>query len=335
MPLISPPALLRAYLNQNPPTRPSNRTPFQPRPIELNTSSLTHTNGSALVRIGGTTIVCGVRAETLPVNEIPSYRVRKPTAPTPARNTDVDEDEAEGDESELALHNLLVPNLSLSTGCSPSHPANAAPSVEAQSLSQRLLSLLLTSRLVRLKDLEITHTEEERDSPPPLELKAYWVLYIDMICISYAGSVSVFDAAWCAMYAALRDTVLPRAYWDIDESAIYCSPEIEQATRLRLRGCPVPLGCGVFEMGEGAEKVRSPQVLVDLDVMEEECMDEKGCVVVDFDERESEPTILRLEKWGGGNFPIESLRDVLGVANERWREWQRVLGKSMENGKAR
>jgi exosome complex component RRP43 len=341
MPLISPPALLRAYLNQNPPTRPSNRAPFQPRPIELNTSSLTHTNGSSLVRIGATTIVCGVRAEILLVSEIPSYRVRKTTAPTPtptsnAADIDGDEAEVEEDEAELALYNLLIPNLSLSTGCSPSHPANAAPSIEAQSLSQRLLSLLLSSRLIRLKDLEIRHTEEatETDSPPPPELKAYWVLYIDMICISYGGSGSVFDAAWSALYAALRDTLLPRAYWDVDESTIYCSPEIEQATHLVLRGCPAPIGFGVFEMNEGAATQSQVQLLIDLDTMEEECMSEKGCVVVDLTDASSEPTILRLEKWGGGNLSIERLTDLLGIATERWREWQLVLGKSIENGKA-
>jgi exosome complex component RRP43 len=343
MPLISPPALLRAYLNQNPPSRPSTRTPLQPRPIELNTSSLTHTNGSSLIRTGATTIICGIRAEILPVRDIPSYRVTKPT-PTPPTSTDSDSDANPAilagttTDSELALYNLLIPNLTLSTGCSPTHLSNTPPSTEAQSLSQRLLSLLLTSRLIRLSDLEIFHTPPEEDSSPQPSLKAYWVLYIDLLCISHAGTGSVFDASWLAMWAALKDTLLPRAYWDADEDMIHCSPEISEARRLRLRGCPVPISFGVFNTsmqdgtGTGTDAAgdtekATPQVLIDLDATEEDSLSEKGCVVVDLTyATSSDPTILRIEKWGGGNLSSEMLRSVVSVACERWREWQVVLG---------
>ena len=321
MPLISPTALLSAHLAQSPPTRPSNRSPTQPRAIELNTSSLTHCSGSSLVKIGATSIVCGVRAEILPVSDIPSFRISKTTSPSESRITGeggIEGDEEEEDEAELSLYNLLVPNLELSTGCSPLHPAHTAPSVEAQSLSQRLLSLLLSSRVVRLEDLEIWHVPEpatstatgiEGDSEP--QLKAYWTLYIDMLCISHAGTGSVFDATWLALYAALRDTLLPKPIWDVDDMAVYCDPDINEARHLRLRGMPVPLSFGCFE----------DKLLVDLDSMEEECCVEKGCVVVD---RGGE-VILRIERWGGGSGV--KIIELLRLAGERWREWKKVLGE--------
>ena len=305
MPLVSPSALLAAHLNQN--TRPSNRSPTQARPIELNTGSLTHCNGSSLVKIGATSIVCGVRAEILLVSDISSFRVSKSTIPSSTSNV------SERDESELYLYNLLVPNIELATGCSPLHPANTAPSTEAQSISQRILSLLLTSKLIRLSDLEIYHTPDpdtlqEGDEKEP-QLKAYWTLYIDMLCISYAGSGSVFDCAWLALYAALRDTILPKAMWDIDELAVFCSHDIKEASRLDLRGMPAPLSFGIFE-GE---------LLIDLDNMEEECCQEKGSVTVDED------VILRIEKFGGGAMSAKDITEVLTLAQTRWEEWKKVI----------
>jgi exosome complex component RRP43 len=314
MPLISPSAFLLAHLKQTPPTRPSHRTPSQPQPIETNIGSLTHCNGSSLVKIGATSIVCGVRAEVLLVSDIPSYRVSKSTSSK--RSSTGPLSTTEPDESELYLYNLLVPNLELSTGCSPLHPANAPPSAEAQSLSHRLLSLLLTSKLIRLSDLSIYHTPDPTlllpDQDPSPQLKGYWVLYIDMLCISYGGSGSVFDCAWLALYAALRDTLLPRTMWDIDEKKIYCDPDVSQASSLSLRGAPVPLSFGSFE----------GHILVGLDVMEEECCAEKGSVTVD------ENRIVRLEKWGGSGVGIQEIGQIMELAKTRWTEWRTVLSAS-------
>src|SRR5436305_12224894 len=102
-PLISPSALLHAHLTRDPPIRPSRRLPTQFRTISLNTSSLTHANGSALVRIGDTAVVCGVRAEILPVSEIANYRIKQ----TQSASTTLSED-GEEDYTEIIHNNLLV-----------------------------------------------------------------------------------------------------------------------------------------------------------------------------------------------------------------------------------
>jgi exosome complex component RRP43 len=282
-------------------------------------SSLTNANGSSLIRIGDTAIVCGVRAELLPVAEIANYRITK---------TD-DVSFNDEDYTEIIANNLLVPNIELSTGCSPNHLPGGPPSVEAQSLSQRLLGLLHTSRLVGKEDLKIYYTlpvdadEEERAKGP--QLKAYWTLYIDILCISYGGNV--FDAAWLALYAALRDAALPKAWWDVDLKQILCSAEVSEAKKLRLQGMPVPLSWSIFvpEVRTGKKAGQEEVwVLCDPDAFEEECCLEAGCVVVDVDSQ-GRTEILKLEKNGGGRIGGQELTSLFGLAEKRGKQWQQIL----------
>jgi exosome complex component RRP43 len=337
MPLISRNALLHAHLKQSPPKRPSNRIPSEPRPIQLNTGSLSHCNGSSLVKIGATTIVCGVRAEILPVSEIPSFRVTKSSdkdRAKPVRKAGQTEDEEGRDGyTPIQLYNLVVPNIELATGCSPNHPPGTAPTVEAQSISQRLLSLLHTSQLVRTSDLEIIHhpPAETQDvefgiNADP-QLKAYWTLYIDMMCISHGGSI--FDTAWLALYAALKDCVLPKAWWDMDSEQVLCSPETGDASKLDLRGMPVPSSWGVFvpekrllHMQNDDEK-DSSWILMDMDAFEEETCEESGCITVDCSN--DMDVVLRIEKSGGSVTDAEKLEEIAGFAKRRWQQWQNVL----------
>ncbi|EXJ80929.1 hypothetical protein A1O3_07217 [Capronia epimyces CBS 606.96] len=330
MPLISPNALLYAHLKQNPPRRPSNRAPSEFRSIQLNVGSLTHCNGSSLVKIGATTIVCGVRAEILPVTEIPSFRItRSGASSTPAAAAEEEEEVY----SAIPLYNLVVPNIELATGCSPRHPANTTPSTEAQSISQRLLSLLHTSQLVRSSDLEISYT------PPPqaedLELgldtdprlKAYWTLYIDMTCISHGGSI--FDAAWLALYAALKNTLLPKAWWDADLEQVLCSAEVSDARKLDLRGMPVPSSFGVFVpekrvLGQDGRE-DGFWVLMDTDGFEEEACGETGSITVDAGSSTGSPSILRIEKNGGSNVGVDQMVEIVALAERRWHQWKAAL----------
>ena len=340
MPLISPHALLYASLSQEPPLRPSSRKPSQCRPISINTSSLTHANGSTLIKIGQTTAVCGVRAEILPIHEITNYRVNKNPS-NHISEADYGEDSPEADVV-IRNHNLLVPNLELSTGCSPFHLPGSPPSQEAQSLSQRLLSLLHTSRVVRLSDLCIydeTVTDLEREIPdidasPEKRLKAFWVLYIDTVVINHDGNL--FDACALAMFSALRDTLLPKAWWDVDLESVICSPESGQAKGLRLRGCPVPLSFSVFrsnKLEEGSTSRKTEQVLCDPDAFEEGCCREQGCVTVDLD-KTCKVVVLKIEKNGGGSVGKSGMRELVERAEERWKEWQQILIKEAESKKS-
>jgi len=113
--------------------RPNGRATTQFREPLVNVDSLAYSNGSAVVRIGGTTCVCGVRAEIASYDSIPN---------PPAVDLNARED-AVAEAEELASLNLIVPNIDIGTGCTPSIPPGQAPTGLAQALAERLRSLLV------------------------------------------------------------------------------------------------------------------------------------------------------------------------------------------------
>ena len=229
------------------------------------------------------------------------------------------------DAFEMAHLNLLVPNLELATGCSPAHLPGGPPSAFAQTLTQRVLTLLHTSQLLRMEDLRIysdpTSTGEEDESldgkTRKREVKGWWVLYIEILFISLSGSA--FPTAWLALLAALHSTTLPHTYHSPEQDKILSFPSPVAARRLRLYDMPVALGFGVFrDEGKGGRR----WVLVDLDGFEEGICGEGGTVVVGAGGR-----VVRVEVAGEGGVGVEGLRELVRVA-ERWREeWLRVLGE--------
>lgn len=385
---LQPHTYLFAHLSppdtsSRPSVRVNGRTKSQFRSASVNAGSLTHSNGSAVVRIGDTTAVCGVRAEILSTDDIAAWNLSTSETPpnkrrrtddstggdkyggtTTANEADSDSD-FDYDDSEIQRFNLLVPNLSLNTGCSPSIPPGAAPTPLAQSLSHQLLALLHSSRLVRSDDLRIWYqppnlsdedtamtTEEGEGSSnsgtaAEPEIKAYWTLYIDVLMISLAGNP--FDAAWAAVIAALRDTRLPKAWWDMDREMVLCSDSAGDSQKLRLRGMPVSNSFCVFEAdpvgdwrrliaeesseekgktsASKEEQNRNTKrwVLADPDAFEESLCQERACVVVDKN-AQGGVKILKLEKNGGFHLGKEAIRELVGLAAERWEEWMAILG---------
>ena len=374
---LQPHAYLLAHLSppsssNQPSIRANGRAPSQFRVTSANAGSLTHTNGSAVVRIGDTAAVCGVRAELLHTQDIASWSVsqasgsnkRRRLADVGGKLTEDDEDEdIEEDRAHIEDLNLLVPNLSLSTGCAPGFIPGAAPSALAQSLSHQILSLLHSTRLVRAEDLRVwyqppnlgpeepeRHNDEEQmdvdaeqsttPEEKPREIKAFWVLYIDIMIISLAGNP--FDAAWAAVLAALRDTKLPKAWWDVDNETIVCSDSVTEARKLSLRGLPVASSYAVFEAdaaagwranvipdaGEQDQKGKkgSPErwILADPDGYEEGLTQERACVVVDKED-DGKTTIVKMEKNGGWTVDTEDLRQLVEISSRRWDEMKRIL----------
>ncbi|KAJ5367941.1 uncharacterized protein N7496_007701 [Penicillium cataractarum] len=374
---IQPHAYLLAHLSppsasNQPSIRANGRAPSQFRVTSANAGSLTHTNGSAVVRIGDTAAVCGVRAELLHTEDIASWSVSQASSSNKRRRladlgekpTEEDEDEdPEDDRAHIEDLNLLVPNISLSTGCAPGFIPGAAPSALAQSLSHQILSLLHSTRLVRADDLRVwyqqpnlgpeepeRHNENEQMDvdaeqsatieDKPREIKAFWVLHIDIMIISLAGNP--FDAAWAAVLAALRDTKLPKAWWDVDNETIVCSDSVSDARKLSLRGLPVASSFGVFEADAAAGwranvipdateqtqtgKKGSPErwILADPDGYEEGLIQERACIVVDK-QKDGKTTIVKMEKNGGWTVDTEDLRQLVEISAQRWDEMKRIL----------
>jgi len=245
-----------------------------------------------------------------------------------------------------------VPNVELATGCDPQHLPGGAPSEEAQALSARILALLTTSGLVSLRDLEIVYTPErttdmevdgmEDDENEAPRTVAYWTLYPSIHVLSLAGGASLFDAAWGALVAALRDVKLPRASWDADFGAVVCSENVAEVRRLELNGRPLAATWGVFVADAGERAMEKSQgsdmwkdvdvdgsskrawLLADPDGFEGALCQEVVTVVVDCSNGQ-EARVLKLEKSGGGAVGIKQMKQLVRRAEARWKEWDAVL----------
>jgi exosome complex component RRP43 len=302
-----------------PPTRSNGRSPGEARPTEVNLSSLSHTHGSAVVRVGDTTVVCGVRGETILTSSIPNHR---------PSNTD----------TELRDYDLLVPNIELATGSSPQFLPGGPPTTLAQTLSTRLFSLLHSSGLIDPSDLRIWHarpdealnaSDDEDEGDHQMEgndtdensgkqVVAYWVLYIDIFFISFDGNP--FDAAWTATVAALRDTKLPRARFDPDRELVVCTSKDPRPLTITTN----PVSCtAVIFTGKETDRPSADGkywLLVDPDSLEESLCDESVTIIVDG--AGSSTKILSISKHGGSALSPQVLtsKEFLRWTGQRWKE---------------
>lgn len=300
------------------PARSNGRARNEARIPTVNASSLSHANGSAVVRVGDTTVICGVRGETILTPNIPNYR---------ASNT----------ENELKEYDLLVPNIELATGCAPQYLPGGPPSTLAQTLSTRIYSLLHSSKIIKPEDLRIWHTTPSEDLEDRMEeddadtanenrsVVAYWVLYIDIFFISFDGNP--FDAAWAATMAALRDTKLPGARYDVDREMIVCSRK--ESRPLSITNIPIACTAVVFT-GKETDRPTDGKfwLLVDPDRLEESLCDESVTVVVDC--KESDVKILSISKHGGTALTPQFLTSdaFLGWATTRWEDFNNAIAQS-------
>lgn len=117
---LHPRAYLERFLNEG--FRPDGREIGDWRDASVNVGSITTADGSSLVRIGETTIICGVKAE-----------IAEPDLDTPNAG-------------------FLVPNLDLPAICSPKFKPGP-PMDEAQVLSERLYEALISSDTIPLTSL--------------------------------------------------------------------------------------------------------------------------------------------------------------------------------------
>ncbi|KAH7362384.1 exosome complex exonuclease RRP43 [Plectosphaerella cucumerina] len=329
---LSPhPYLLASLRGEGPtasPSRANHREPAEARPPHINASTLTHAHGSALVRIGNNTAICGIRGEILPTANIPNYRA-------------ADRELASASVSELRDYDLLVPNIELATGSAPQFLPGAPPTTLAQTLSTRVYSLLHSSKLIDTEDLRIWHTrpveEAEDDSYISDEEKktdeageesskgervviAYWVLHIDIFFISYDGSP--FDVAWASLLAALRNTKLPATRWDPDRELVICSRQDRKP--LTLSGFPIACTAAIFKERETElEETGEFYALVDPDSREEELCHETITAVVD--RSSGETSVLSISKHGGSVLQPKTIKAFILVAGKRWEEFKKAM----------
>lgn len=313
---LMPKPFLLAHLKLPTSTRPSGRAPNESRKPTINTGSLSYSNGSAVVRVGDTVVVCGVRAEILLASDIPN---------PPGEEVE--------DTEIIEQLGLLVPNVELSTGCSPAHLPGNPPSHVAQSLSYRISSVLNDSGAVNLDDLRINYTQpaaddDSTDKSGQIVTKAYWTLYVDILCLALDGNA--LDVAWLAVYAALGDTRLPGAHWDPDRESVLCSPLASDAKQLQVLDQPMVSTFAVFTTASPLKLSTDPQywILADPDAFEEDICDETVSVVLQ-PRGEGGQIVSRLEKGGGVyNINRRTMRTCLQLAEARCEQLKAVLHSS-------
>ena len=317
---LSPHPYLLAHLQptESHSRRANGRLPTEFRTSHINNGSLTHAEGSAVVRIGDTTVVCGVRGEILLASSVGRYRADKPATP-----------DGYNEAKEL---DLLVPNIELATGCSPAFLPGQPPSTLAQSLSTRVYSLLHSSKLVDSELLKIWYqppdlsdqNNMDDDVPETIkpEVKAFWTLYIDILFISLDGNP--FDAAWAAVVSALNNVRLPKANWDPDREMIICEDSLRDSKSLLLKGTPVAVTALVFRAKEQAQATDVKHwILVDPDTFEEGLCDESVTVLVDCSGGETK--MLGTSKLGGTIIAMKEMREIVSLAEARWNTLSKLL----------
>lgn len=280
---LTPAPFLQAHLKSN--IRPSGRRADEFRQPTINKGSLTHANGSAVVRVGNTAVVCGVRGEILRYSDIPN----------PPK------DDA-SDETLIEELGLVIPNVELSTGCSPSHLPGNAPGSQAQALSYRINAIL--QPIIRPADLHIEYEglpvgDGDETVGPQKATKGYWALYVDILCMALDGNA--LDSICLAAVAALQDTILPSARWDPDREAIICSPLKAESRRLSLKTIPITTTFAVYSTASSLKQSHESEnwMLADPDGFEEECCDETVTLSLEFCRTSASAPYLRIEKNGG------------------------------------
>lgn len=118
--VIHPVKYYRDYLNHN--IRPDGREFDKWRPVAINIGSITTADGSAIVKIGNTNVVCGIRAE-----------LAKPKAIEPANG-------------------FIVPHIELTSLCSPKYRSGTS-NEDAENHSCAVYDILMNSNCIDLKQL--------------------------------------------------------------------------------------------------------------------------------------------------------------------------------------
>ena len=307
--------------------RPSGRSPQAVRPALINVGSLNHACGSAVVRAGDTAVVCGVRGEVLLLDDVPNCRVHL------TKQTNVESGLSASplkESTHLTGFGLLVPNIELATGCTPAHLPNNPPSSFAQSLSHRIMSLLSSSNIIQIEDLQILNYErfERPDGDSPEAPKAsvpsvcaYWTLYIDILFISLDGNA--FDIAWTAVVAALHNTRLPMARFDPDMKKIFCSNSQLEAKLLKLRSYPISTTIVIVQFRNATNAAHDQRrwLLADPDEFEETLSQQTVTLVVNGPNQ-----IIKIECSGLGVLDSSEFKQIHHQAERRWREMMSLMG---------
>jgi len=226
--------------------RPDGRKLNEPRQTHLQPGVLSrsHADGSAMARLGNTTVVAGVCAklETVPPSDTHNTAQQ---APPPAVEVHVE-----------------LPSL-----CSPNIRMSAPAPFHAQAIAHSAQQLIDRSGMMAEGALDAG-----------LEgCYAQWRLQVHLVCTDDDGNLR--DAAMLAMVCALADTVLPQVSLD-NNGVVTCNAEAP-TTALRLNCVPVPVSHGLVR-SDGASDASPMLLLMDPTQQEQDTLCAGGCLTLAF-----------------------------------------------------
>lgn len=174
-------------LTSDPPQRSDGRHLLAFRSLDVETGVAAQANGSSRITLGGTEILCGIKAEVRSFGD----------------DSDDEDEEAEfrtQDELELASESRKMGRIK----CSVDYSQSLIHSFDSKSLDS--LSISLSSM--------VNSTFSPRSCPLPLQQlliianAKHWTIYIDLLVNSLSGG-NLFDAAFAAIFSAFYDTRVP------------------------------------------------------------------------------------------------------------------------------
>ncbi|XP_052036481.1 exosome complex component RRP43 isoform X1 [Apodemus sylvaticus] len=300
---VEPLEYYRRFLKEN--CRPDGRELGEFRTTTVNIGSISTADGSALVRLGNTTVVCGVKAVGLLSLSllcgstaalgcycyIPGFWPL--LAPQPGQ-------EFAAPPVDAPDKGYVVPNVDLPPLCS-SRFRTGPPGEEAQVTSQFIADVIENSQIIKKEDLCISAG------------KLAWVLYCDLICLDYDGNI--LDACTFALLAALKNVQLPEV--TINEETALAEVNLKKKSYLNVRTNPVATSFAVFD-----------DTLLIVDPTGEEEHLSTGTLTIVTDE---EGKLCCLHKPGGSGLTGAKLQDCMSRAVTRHKEVSRLLDGVMQS----
>nr|CAD7258598.1 unnamed protein product [Timema shepardi] len=271
--------------------RPDGRGLLKFRPIAINIGSISTADGSAIVKIGNTAVVCGIKllANALVVlssaaedGEI-EVRISELVAPTPT-------------EPDIGY---LVPNVELPPLCSPKFRPGP-PSDQAQVSGHFVAELIASSGCIDLHQLCIAPE------------KMCWVLYCDIMCINHDGAL--LDACIAALIAALRTVTLPHVDFDAETEKMVVHED--RRKHLEILSFPAATTYAMFE----------DDILISDPTAEEENLCSGVLTIVVQGSQ-----LCSVHKPGGSPLSETQLQDCIALAHRRGNSINKMVASAISS----
>ncbi|CAK1551838.1 unnamed protein product [Leptosia nina] len=200
---------------------------------------------------------------------------------------------------------FLVTNVELLPLCSSKFKPGP-PSDYAQVVNNTVNDILKNSKCIDLKDLCIVSD------------KLAWVLYCDIACLEYDGSI--IDACLATLMTSLKTLSLPHVIYDIETEEIKVDVNIRHP--LKVTGLPVATSFVIYQSPD------SNVALMDPTSFEEEMCGGNGAnLVVCW----NQGLLCGIHKFGGATLGTDGHKKLLNVAKERSKTIEEVINTCIAN----